>query len=154
MTEPTRHSKTLLGVSLMCNVFLVCALAGGAWEWRKHSPAQLAAAHPHGLRQALAQLPEQRRHELRHLLRQARAQNQPLIAAGRQARQGVVQQLQASTLDREALDKELGQARQADVELRARVDHTLAEFASTLEPDERIKLAGAMHLGKGAQAQN
>lgn len=155
MSPPANRYKTLLGASLLVNVFLLCSVAGGAYEWHNHSRAAVVAQHPRGLRQALAQLPEQRRHELRHLLRKARAENQPLIAAGREARQGVVRQLQSPELDRQALDKDLGDARQADIELRARVDNTLAEFASTLEPDERLKLADALHLRKAAvQAQD
>lgn len=151
MTLPTRRYKTLLGVSLLFNIFLVCGAAGSLYEWHSHSRA-LLAPHPRGLHQALAQLPEQRQHELRHLLRKTRHENQPLIVAGRAARQGVVQQLQAPTFDRGALDQQLGQARAADIELRARVDHTLADFASGLAPDDRLKLADALQLRNVANA--
>lgn len=147
MMRSAKRYRTLLGVSLLANVFLACAVAGGLYEWHSHSRT-LLTLHPKGLHQAMAQLPEQRSKELRERLRTARHENQPLIEAARLARQDVVRQLQAATLDREALNKDLADARQADVELRARVDNTLADFASTLEPEERLKLASALHLGK------
>ncbi|WP_213881419.1 periplasmic heavy metal sensor [Pseudomonas sp. dw_358] len=155
MPSATRY-KTLLGVSLLFNAFLACAVAGGLYEWHSHNRA-LEMPRLKGLHGALVQLPEPRSHELRHLLREARRENQPLILAGRQARQDVVRQLQSPNLDREALDKDLADARQADIALRARVDTTLAQFASTLEPQDRLKLASALHLGKvplQTQAQN
>src|SRR5476649_2880902 len=113
-----------------------CCRASGncTMAWRKPCwlTAAMAAVNQHGLRQAMVQLPEARQHELRQLLRRNRADSQPLIMAGRQARQDVIKQLEAPTLDRPALLTDLGKAREADVALRALVDNTLAEFADTL----------------------
>jgi uncharacterized membrane protein len=100
----------------------------------------------HGLRQAMVKLPPERRKELRQLLRQNRADSQPLVLAGREARLDVIKQLEAPTLDREALVTDLGKAREADMALRALVDNTLAQFASTLPRVERQRLVEALYM--------
>lgn len=145
MTQPHKHFKALLVVSLLLNVFLIGGVVGGLYQWSGHASPVLAAPQ-HGLHQAMEQMPEARRHQLRQLLRQMRLDSQPLIVAGRQARLDVVHQLQAPTLDRSALDSDLAKAREADSALRARVDKTLADFASTLDQEERHKLVESMYL--------
>ena len=105
-----------------------------------------AVVNQHGLRQAMFKLPPDRRRELRYLLRHNRADSQPLIMAGREARLGVIQQLQAPTLDRDVLVAELAKAREADMALRALVDTTLAQFATTLPQDERQQLVEALYV--------
>ena len=72
--------------------------------------------------------------------------------AGREARLGVIKQLEAPTLDRDALVTELAKAREADAALRALVDATLAQFASNLPQDERQKLVEALY--QRGQAKN
>jgi len=153
MTPPQNRTKHFLAASLMVNLFLAGALGGGIYEWSSHRKP-VGSLPQHGLRQALAQLPEARRHELRHLLRKTRIDSEQLIVARREARQDVARQLKAQTLDRNALDSELGKAREADIALRSRVDMTLADFASTLDPDEREKLADSMQGHTRADAQN
>lgn len=145
--RPSAKRPTLLGVSLLSNVFLGCILIGGLYEWH-HSRLGQPTPPSKGLHVAIEQLPEQRSQELRELLRDTRRENRSLILAGRQARQEVINQLLSPQLNRDALDKGLADARQADIELRARVDTALAGFATKLEPDERLELATAMHLGK------
>jgi uncharacterized membrane protein len=139
---PVRLKKWLVA-SVLINVFLIGGVAGGLYQWsnRAHPPAPMVQ---HGLRKALAQLPEARRHQLRRLLRETRRENQSLIAASRQAHLDVITRLQSPTLDRDALDADLDRARTADISLRSRVDATLADFAATLPVDERQKLADAM----------
>jgi uncharacterized membrane protein len=141
---PRRRITPLLAASLLLNVFLLGSIGGGLYHWRN----QQAVAEPnpaHGLRQALAELPEARRHELRQALRQSRADNQNLLAARREARRAVVQQLRAPRLDRQALDRDLSKAREADGALRAQVDTLLADFAGSLAPDERQTLAQSVY---------
>jgi len=105
-----------------------------------------AVVNQHGLRQAMVKLPPERRRELRQLLRHNRADSQPLVMAGREARLGVIKQLEAPTLDRDVLVAELAKAREADMALRALVDSTLAQFAGTLPREERQKLVEALYL--------
>jgi uncharacterized membrane protein len=143
MSQTPGSLKKWLIASVLINVFLIGGVAGGLYQGsnRPHPPAPMVQ---HGLRKALAQLPEARRHQLRRLLRQTRAENQTLIAASRQAHLDVISRLQSPSLDRDALDADLDRARTADISLRTRVDATLADFAATLPVDERQKLAGAM----------
>ncbi|MDD1966465.1 periplasmic heavy metal sensor [Pseudomonas sp. NPDC090203] len=153
MSQAPARFKTLLIASVLTNVFLIGGLAGGWYQWsnRPHPPRSVVQ---HGLHQALAQLPEARRHQLRRLLRETRAQNQALIVASRQAHADVVQRLQSAALDRDALDADLDRARTADISLRTRVDATLADFAATLPADERQKLAEAMVNRRQALPRN
>lgn len=143
MIQSPKRLKTLLIVSLVTNVFLVGGIAGGIYQWSSH-PRPHGAVVQHGLRQALTQLPDARRHQLRRMLRETRADNQTLIMASRDAHQDVVRRLRAPTLDRNALDDDLDRARTADITLRTRVDATLADFAASLPADERQTLADAM----------
>ncbi|MGV8918909.1 MAG: periplasmic heavy metal sensor [Pseudomonas sp.] len=152
MSLPFKYFKPLLAVSLLINVFLVCGLAGGLYQWSSH-PKPVPAINQHGLRQVMVQLPGPQRHQLRQLLRQTRVENQELIVTSRQARLEVVKQLQAQTLDRSALDANLGKAREADIALRTHVDTTLADFASTLPAAERQRLAESMYFRGQAKAQ-
>ncbi len=156
MSQPSKTIKNLLLASLMLNVFLICGIGGGVYHWLVNTQPAMAAVNQHGLRQAMVQLPETRQRELRQLLRRNRADSQPLILAGRQARQDVIKQLEAPTLDRPALLADLGKAREADVALRSLVDNTLAEFAATLPQEERRKLVESLYLrgqGKGKALQ-
>jgi len=154
VTQPNKPLKTLLVVSLLLNVFLVGGMAGGLYQWLGHNRAQpLAVAEPQrGLRQALVQLPDVSRRQLRQLLRQTRIDSQPLLLAGRQARLDVVERLQQPSLDRNALDADLSRAREADSALRARVETALADFAAGLSLEDRQKLADSLYVrgqGKG-----
>ncbi|PRA33058.1 periplasmic heavy metal sensor [Pseudomonas poae] len=145
-----RSLKPWLLVSVLLNVFLIGGVAGGLYHWLASATPVEVVVNQHGLRQAMFKLPPERRMELRQLLRHNRADSQPLIMAGREARMGVIKQLEAPTLDRELLVNELAKAREADAALRALVDATLAQFASTLPQGERQKLVEALYLrGQG-----
>lgn len=142
--------KPWLLASILLNVFLIGGVGGGLYHWMASAKPAEAVVNQHGLRQAMIKLPPERRRELRQLLRHNRADSQPLIMAGREARMGVIKQLEAPSLDRDVLVAELAKARRADMALRALVDTTLAQFASTLPQDERQKLVEALYLrGQG-----
>lgn len=147
MNLSPRPLKTLLLLSLLLNVFLIGGVAGGLYQWfGQPKPTQALAMPQQGLRQAMTQMPDERRRQLRQLLRQTRIDSQPLIIAAREARQGVVRELGADSLDRRALDAELGKSREADIALRARVDEALANFAGDLSLKERQQLVESMYL--------
>lgn len=146
MTPSPKYLKPLLVVSVLINVFLIGGVGGGLYHWLANAKPAEAVVNQHGLRQAMVKLPPERRKELRQLLRQNRADSQPLVLAGREARLDVIKQLEAPTLDRAALVTDLGKAREADMALRALVDNTLAQFASTLPRDERQRLVEALYL--------
>lgn len=157
MTPSPKYLKPLLVVSVLFNVFLIGGVGGGLYHWLANAKPAEAVVNQHGLRQAMVKLPPERRKELRQLLRQNRADSQPLVLAGREARLDVIKQLEAPTLDRAALVTDLGKAREADMALRALVDNTLAQFASTLPRDERQRLVEALYLkgqAKGRAAKS
>ncbi|MCU1781284.1 periplasmic heavy metal sensor [Pseudomonas sp. 13B_2.1_Bac1] len=141
-----RSLKPWLFVSVLLNVFLIGGVGGGLYHWMASAKPAQVLVNQHGLRQAMIKLPPERRRELRQLLRQNSADSQPLIMAGREARMGVIKQMEAPTLDHEVLVAELAKAREADAALRALVDGTLAQFAGTLPQDERQKLVEALYL--------
>ncbi|WP_460135678.1 periplasmic heavy metal sensor [Pseudomonas sp. S1_E04] len=141
-----KNLKPWLFVSVLLNVFLLGAVGGGLYHWMASAQPVQAQVNQHGLRQAMVKLPPERRRQLRQLLRQNRADSQPLIMAGREARMGVIRQLEAPTLNPQELVSELAKARQADAALRALVDTTLAQFAGTLPQDERQKLVEALYV--------
>ena len=138
--------KPWLLVSVLLNVFLIGGVGGGVYHWMASAKPVEAVVNQHGLRQAMVKLPPERRRELRQLLRHNRADSQPLVMAGREARLGVIKQLEAPTLDRDVLVAELAKAREADMALRALVDSTLAQFAGTLPREERQTLVEALYL--------
>ncbi|WP_439855191.1 periplasmic heavy metal sensor [Pseudomonas yamanorum] len=157
MTPSPKYLKPLLVVSVLFNVFLIGGVGGGLYHWLANAKPAEAMVNQHGLRQAMVKLPPERRKELRQLLRQNRADSQPLVLAGREARLDVIKQLEAPTLDRAALVTDLGKAREADMALRALVDNTLAQFASTLPRDERQRLVEALYMkgqAKGKAAKS
>jgi uncharacterized membrane protein len=149
----TRSLKPWLFVSILLNVFLIGGVGGGLYHWMANARPAEVVVNQHGLRQAMVKLPPERRRELRQLLRRNRDDSQPLIMAGREARLGVIKQLEAPSLDREALLAELAKAREADMALRALVDVTLAQFANTLPQDERQQLVEALYRRGQAKAQ-
>jgi uncharacterized membrane protein len=137
-----RTLKTLAAVSLVLNVFLIGTIAGGAYRLFAHQRAD--AAQQRGIRFAAADLSAQRQRELRDALRKTRLESQPLIRDARDGRIDLAHILAAHDFDRKALDDALARTREADVALSARIEGTVADFASTLTPDERLKLVGAM----------
>ncbi|KPA88225.1 MULTISPECIES: periplasmic heavy metal sensor [Pseudomonas] len=150
---PPKYLKPLLAVSLLLNVFLIGGVGGGLYHWLVNARPAEVAVNQHGLRQALMQLPEPRRKQLRQLLRQNQANSQPLVLAGREARQDVIRQLEAPTLDRNALLADLARAREADNSLRVLIDNTLADFADSLPLDERQELGKALYQHGQAKAK-
>jgi uncharacterized membrane protein len=140
-----RFLKTLVAVSLVLNVFLIGSIVGGAYRVSGLFAHQRAnAEQPRGIRFAASDLSAERQQQLRDALRATRRESLPLVRQSRDARIDLAHVLAAPTLDRAALDDALARARQADVAVRARVEGTVAEFAATLTPDERMKLVGAM----------
>ena len=152
MTLPTTRLKTVLIVSLVLNIFLLGAIAGGTYRWVAKQKAEVVAQQ-RGLRFAAAELPQARRDQLREALRQTRRDSLPLIINARAGRLDVVQALAAPQFDRAALDAALARTREADMAVRARVEATVADFANALTRDERLKLVdalqqhGPLHVG-------
>jgi len=143
-----RSSKLLCTLSLALNLFLLGAIAGGAYRWFAGDRPAAAAAQPRGVRFAAEELSAERQKQFRLALRQARRDAAPLMDDARNGRQQVAGLLSAPQYDRVAVEAALARTREADMALRARVEGALTEFAANLTPEERIAFVHALtHRG-------
>ncbi|ARP80139.1 hypothetical protein CAL12_04390 [Bordetella genomosp. 8] len=134
-----RTWKFALVGSLVLNAFLLGGIAGGAYRWfSADHVAENAAAPRAALRFAAEELAPERRQQFLQALRQARRQGRDDALAAREARREVLEQLAAPQFDRAALDASLARAREADGEVRKRVERAVADFAESLSPQERL----------------
>jgi uncharacterized membrane protein len=139
-----RAWKFLLIGSLVLNVFLIGGVAGGAYQWFvAHGRTTVTAAQPQprALRFAAEELSAERQKQFIDALKSARREARDYAHEGREERREVLRLLAAPQLDRTALDMALNRTREADIALRSRVEQSVADFAATLSPDERVKFA-------------
>jgi uncharacterized membrane protein len=143
-TMPSRaRFKTFLLISLVINVFLIGTIVGGAYRWTAARKAE-TITQQRGLRFAAAELPEARKLQFREALRMNRRANRPLVEEARDGRLDVIAALSAPSFDPAALNAALAHTRQTDSALRASIESTVADFAGTLTPEERLKMVDAM----------
>jgi len=142
-----RAWKFLLVGSLVLNVFLIGGVAGGAYQWfAAHGSTKVAAAQPQprALRFAAEDLSVERQKQFVDALKAARREAREYAREGRDERREVLSLLAAPQLDRTALDMALNRTREADIALRSRVEQSVADFAATLSPEERVKFADGL----------
>lgn len=132
-----RTLKICCAVSILLNIFLLGAAIGGAVWLRARHPMIGAGA----LRVAGSDLPRDERRAFRRALRTARLEMRPTAMASWQARDDAATLLDAPTLDRAKLAKALARIRAADLAIRAHVEARAIDFAATLPPGDRAKLA-------------
>jgi uncharacterized membrane protein len=144
-----RSWKIVLVASLVLNVFLLGAIAGGAYQWfaahRANAPA-LALDQQRALRVAAQPLSEEKQQAFVDGLKDARREGRQFAREGREGRREVLRLLAAPQLDRAALDAALARTRAADSSLRAKVEGSVADFAATLSPEERVEFADSLKL--------
>ncbi|MFD2052671.1 periplasmic heavy metal sensor [Mesorhizobium calcicola] len=128
-------SRNLVTLSVVLNVFLAGALAGGA-IWIRSGKGQ-----PYSLEAAGGRLPEQDRTMFRKALRDVRRESQQGILDGQQARREAADLLQQPVLDTTALSAALERARNADVAVRTRLEQRIVEFAAASSAEGRSVLA-------------
>lgn len=143
-TQHKTQQPKLLIASAILNIFLVGCLAGGAYHlfWSDH--ATLGKNHANnqiGLRFAAEGLSDEQQERFRDNIRQTRRQARPIIIAGIEARHHLRELLKAPTFDRAAVSAEIVKVRESDVAVRIKLEESLIDFAETLTPDERMKLA-------------
>ena len=151
-----RAWKFLLVGSLVLNVFLIGGVAGGAYQWYVARGGATAATQPQSraLRFAAEGLSAERQQQFVDALKDARREARAYARDGREDRREVLRLLAAPQLDRAALDVALNRTREADIALRSRVEQSVADFAATLSPDERVKFAeGLRERGQWRLAQ-
>ncbi|RWB59909.1 periplasmic heavy metal sensor [Mesorhizobium sp.] len=138
-------STRLFAASLVLNVFLIGALAGGAgWLIGKSNPGYSLEAAGGRLRAA-------DRKAFRQALREVRRESRAVILDGQQARREAADLLQQPTLDANALAAALERARTADVTIRSRLEQRIVEFAASSSPQDRKLLADALLRQVGRQ---
>ncbi|HEY1610386.1 MAG TPA: periplasmic heavy metal sensor [Paraburkholderia sp.] len=146
----TRSWKVLMAGSVLLNVFLLGAIAGGAWRWfaaqGEHASLHAQAEPPQrtALRFATDELSPERRRQFLDTLKAARRDAREPAREGREDRREVLALLAAPQLDRQALDAALARTREADSTLRAQVESRIADYAATLTPEERAKFADGL----------
>ncbi|EDZ99495.1 putative membrane-associated protein [Burkholderia sp. H160] len=137
----------LLG-SVVLNVFLLGAIAGGAYQWfaARGANQPATAQDQHALRFAAEPLPAERQQAFLDGLKNARREGRQYASDGREGRREVLRLLAAPQWDRAALDAALARTRAADSSLRAMVEASVADFAATLTPEERVEFAESLKL--------
>jgi uncharacterized membrane protein len=152
------HSlKWALIASLVLNIFLLGAIAGGTYQWFASRPRETASAvraqaqtqaqaqaQQHALRFAAGQLSDERRQQFAQDLQQARRDGRSYVRSGREGRRDVLSLLGEPELNRPALDAALARTRNADEALRARIEQAVADFAASLSPQERAQFADSL----------
>jgi len=128
----------LVAASLVLNVFLIGAVAGGAgWLIGKSNPV-------YSLESAGGRLPAADRKAFRQALREVRRESRAIILDGQAARREAADLLQQPTLDTAALAAALERARNADATVRTRLEQRIVEFAASSSPEDRQLLADAL----------
>ncbi|KRB26154.1 MULTISPECIES: periplasmic heavy metal sensor [Mesorhizobium] len=138
--------RNLLIASVVVNVFLAGALAGGAVWIRSGKPAQ-----GYSLEAAGGRLPDQQRTLFRKALREVRQESREIIRDGQQARREAADLLRQPVLDTAALSAALERARNADVTVRTRLEQRIVEFAAAASTEDRNMLAEGLARRGGTQ---
>jgi uncharacterized membrane protein len=149
-----RSWKILLVASLVLNAFLLGGIVGGTYQWfATHGFAAKAPAQRTALRFAAEDLSTDRQRQFVEALKAARKVGRDYAQEGREGRREVLDLLAAPQLDRAALDAALQRTRSADSDLRAQVEGSVADFAATLTPEERVKFVdGLKRAGQWREA--
>lgn len=142
-----RSWKIVLVASLVLNVFLVGAIVGGAYQWFAARGATAPVlAQQRALRFAAETLSAERQKAFVEGLKDARRDGRQYAREGREGRREVLRLLAAPQFDRAALDAALTRTREADSHLRAQVEGSVADFAASLSPEERVQFADSLKV--------
>jgi uncharacterized membrane protein len=138
--------RNLLIASVVLNVFLAGALAGGAVWIRSGKSGQ-----GYSLEAAGGRLPDQQRMLFRKALREVRRASRDIILDGQQARREAADLLRQPVLDTAALSAALERARNADIAVRTRLEQRIIEFAAAGSAEDRSVLAEGLARRAGPQ---
>ena len=138
--------RNLLIASVVLNVFLAGALAGGAVWIRSGKSGQGTSLEAAGGR-----LPDQQRMLFRKALREVRRESRDIILDGQQARREAADLLRQPVLDTVAVAAALERARNADITVRTRLEQRIIEFAAAGSADDRNVLAEGLARRSGTQ---
>jgi uncharacterized membrane protein len=143
-----RPFTILLAASLLVNVFAAGAIGGGLLMlarpgiWRS-----VTAAAPRPIRVAGESLPPPDRGRFRQAMQQVIKDNRDLPRTARESRQAAAELFVRPHFDEAAVSAALDRARNADVQLRVRLEAAAVDFAATLPLEERILLVQGLERG-------
>jgi len=143
--------RILLIASLVLNLFLAGAVAGGLVVGAKVLRERTEARRAEGQRMAAAfqVLAPERRTALREIMRDQARSAAPDMREAREARREAMRLIAADPYDPKAVTAALDRAREAEDRARARIDATLAARLAELQPQERATFAGRLMFGPG-----
>ncbi|MGD9803125.1 MAG: periplasmic heavy metal sensor [Hyphomicrobiaceae bacterium] len=147
-----RSRNSLLAISLALNVFILGAVAGGAYMWHALDPAKVAE-NQRALRFAAQALPPAQRMGFRQALAAARRAAASDIETARQGRDALARLLSQDALDQAAIDAELTKIRSADMALRTRLEQAIIDFAESLTPAQRREFVDGLRQRGGILRQ-
>lgn len=139
--------RCALAASLLANVFAAGAIGGGLVMLSHQNTVRPAAPPLRPIRAAGDGLPPAARDRFRTAMRQVVADADGLIRTAREGRETAAQLFIQPQFDRGAADAALGRARDADVQLRSRLEAAAVGFAAGLSANERILLAQGLEQG-------
>ncbi len=143
-----RPSTLLLAASLLVNVFAAGAIGGGLFMLSRQGGWRPFAAVPQRpIRMAGDDLPAPERERFRQAMRQAIQGNQDLLRTARESRQAAADLFVQPGFDRTAVAAALGRARDAEFQLRSRLETAAIDFAATLPTAARATLAQGLERG-------
>ena len=136
----SRGLKILLALSILLNVFLICADAAAFLKWRRlidegtlRQPTQLAIS---------ARTLDPKVHDdLRAFMRSRSTAIKPDFDAARQDRAQAAALAARPTFDRAAVSALLAKARAEEASGHAKSDEAVLDFMVNMTPDQRAKLA-------------
>mgnify|MGYP000943656995 CR=1 FL=1 len=136
-----RRLKYALIASLALNLLIIGAVAGTMYGFRKHHPRFAERGEDFGMMGLTRVLPEERRKEVRKLLRADRANLRPLMEEVRTARREAADKLGADPFDRAGLEAAIANVAEKERAVRSAAVATFLGHAEKLTAEERTKLA-------------
>ncbi len=138
--------RIALAASIFVNVFTIGTIAGGVVILTRDRPAtSRTAGRP--IRSAGQDLPPADAARFQEVMRQAVQDNRDLARLARMSRREAARQFMQPQFDRAAAAAFLERGRQADLQLRTRLETAALDFAATLPADERATLAIGLERG-------
>jgi uncharacterized membrane protein len=136
-----RRLKYGLIASLALNLAIIGAVAGSMLGHGRHPPPRSGQGEDFGMMGLTRVLPDDRRKEMRKLLRTDRENLRPLMDEVRAARRTAADKLAAEPFDRAALEAAIASVAEKERALRQSAVTAFVGHVESLKPDERAKLA-------------
>ena len=145
-----RWGRILLIASLALNLLFIGAIGGSMWAmWAGYWGGPRHFAFAGAIHHLMRELPDERRHVARDVLRRHRAEVQPLRREVRKSRRAAARIMRAEPFDEAAFRSALGELRTAELKIREAIGEIAVDLAKTLTQEERrILLRGLARHGR------